>query len=147
MDPADVERLARDSVEAFNRAEWDRLPDLMTADVVYEETGTGRRIEGRDGFLPLLQGWREALPDVRGEVLRAVGDDEVCVLEIRWRGTQDGPLPVGEATLPPSGRTSDTLATLWVRCRDGRIVEERHHLDVLSMLTQLGALPAPAAAV
>lgn len=142
---ADVERLARDAVEMFNRAEWDRLPDLMTADVVYEETGTGRRVEGREEFLPHLQGWREALPDVRGEVLRTVGDDEVCVVEIRWRGTQDGPLPVGDATLPPSGRSMDVLASLWVQCRDNRIVAERHHLDILSMLTQLGALPASAA--
>jgi hypothetical protein len=46
-------------------------------------------------------------------------------------------------TLPPSGRSFRTWATMWTRWQDGKAVEERHHLHMLGMLAQIGALPAP----
>jgi hypothetical protein len=30
---------------------------------------------------------------------------------------------------------------MWLTWRDGKIAHERHHLDVLTMLAQLGAIP------
>ena len=49
----------------------------------------------------------------------------------------------GAGTLPPSGRHIETWATIWMRWADGVRVHERHHRDVLTLLTQVGALPAP----
>lgn len=50
------------------------------------------------------------------------------------------PLPSGE--LPPSGRDIDALGTTWQTWRDGKLVAERNHLDMLMLLTQLGVLPS-----
>ncbi|MDN5749423.1 MAG: ester cyclase [Pseudonocardia sp.] len=62
----------------------------------------------------------------------------------------DGPEPGGAPTpaglLPASGRPFEFRATVWQDWEHGRIVQERHHLDVLTMMAQLGALPAPASA-
>lgn len=58
--------------------------------------------------------------------------------------TRTGPVPTPAGVLPPSGRRFDVAASLWQRRADGRIVGERHHLDVLTMLAQLAALPTPA---
>lgn len=69
---------------------------------------------------------------------------DTTVSEIRWTGTHTGPLQLGPSVLPPSGSRSETLATMWHRWQDGKVVEERHHLDMLSLLSQVGALPAPA---
>ncbi len=136
--------LARSTITAFNEADWPAARDLSGPGYVYEETGTGRRIDDLDELEKVLQEWRAAFPDVRGEVLRVVEEGDTTVMEVRWTGTHDGPLDLGDHVLPASGRHLETLATVWQRWADGRIVEERHHLDVLTMLGQIGALPAPA---
>ncbi len=141
---AELEALTRRSVEAFNVADWQGVRDLTGPGYVYEETGTGRRVETEE-FFAALSAWRAAFPDCRGEVLRVLTGGDTTAAEIRWTGTQSGPLDTGGAVLPPTGRQMTVLATLWHRWEDGRIVEARHHLDVLTMLGQLGALPAPAA--
>jgi len=64
---------------------------------------------------------------------------DTTVLEVRWQGTQTGPFATPAGTLPAAGLPTESFATMW---QDGRLVEERHHLDVLTVLTELGALPA-----
>lgn len=81
-----------------------------------------------------------------GEVTRVLVDGDTSVLEIVWRGTHTGHLTTPGAELPPTGATIECWATMWQRWEGGRIIHERHHLDVLTMLAQLGALSAPAPA-
>lgn len=143
MDAHRIEDLSRRHLEAFNRADWDTYLALCADDVVYSETGTGREVRGVDALGSLARGWKEAMPDVAGEPLRTVAQGDTVVLEVRWRGSQTGPLVGPAGTLPPSGRSADTLATMWSRWDGERVVEMRHHLDMLAFLTQIGALPAP----
>ena len=149
MPQTTTQELARESIDAFNRSDWQATRDLSSPQYVYEETGTGRRCEGIDEAVAALQEWKAALPDGTGEVTRIVGEGDLVVLEIIWRGTQTGDLRTPTGTLPASGKAFQTWATLWQRWENGKLVEARHHLDILSLLGQLGqlgAFPAPAAA-
>jgi ketosteroid isomerase-like protein len=51
---------AADLIDAFNQADWERFRSRVTDDVVYEETGTGRRVDGAGTYVELCQGWRRA---------------------------------------------------------------------------------------
>jgi len=42
------------------RADWERFRGLLAPDAVYAETGTGRRVEGADAYVALVQGWKRA---------------------------------------------------------------------------------------
>lgn len=141
---ADLEDLARKGIENFNVSDWQAVRELCAPGYVYEETGTGRRITDLDELVAALQAWKAALPDATGEVLRVVSAGDTTVMEVRWTGTQSGPMDLGGTVLPPSGQRVNTLATIWQRWQDGLAIEERHHLDMLSMLGQVGALPPPA---
>lgn len=66
--------------------------------------------------------------------------------EIHCNGTHDGPLDTPAGPLPASGRHVDVQASIWIRFDEDRAAEVHHHLDVLALLQQLGALPSPAAA-
>ena len=139
-------RVAEGMVEAFNDLDWPAFAALLDPDVVYEETGTGARFEGAEPYLALCQGWKAAFPDVRGTVVRQLAGGETVVQEVSWTGTHTGPLETPNGTIPPTGRTVTILGTLWSTVRGGRCIDVRHHLDILSLLGQLGALPAPAGA-
>jgi len=134
--PIDV---ARDSVDAFNASDWGRLRDLHTADYVDDEVATGRVLEGIEPSLEAARGWKRAFPDATGTVTGAYGDGPVAVLEITWRGTNDGPMETPDGEMPATGRSVEIRACQVFEVEDGKIKSSRHYFDMVAMMTQLGA--------
>jgi steroid delta-isomerase-like uncharacterized protein len=140
MGAADVDpvRAAEELVEAFNAADWERVRERLASDAVYAETGTGRRVEGADAYVELLQGWKEAFPDVRGTVRNAVGTHSTAAQEILWEGTHSGPLQTPAGVLEASGRSISVEASLWSTFEGDQAREVHHYLDVMTLLQQIG---------
>lgn len=136
--------LAREGVEAFNEADWERMRATLAPDSVYEEPGTQRRMQGIDEILAANQGWKSAFPDAHGTITSAYGDDEHATVEITWEGTHDGTLSGPMGDLPPTHRRITVQAVEVVTLREGKVASDHHYFDVLSMLAQLGALSQPA---
>jgi steroid delta-isomerase-like uncharacterized protein len=96
------------------------------------------KIVGLEEDQAALKGWHEAFPDMSivPEKLIAEGD----LVTIYWiaRGTNTG---TGNG-LPATGRKAELAGiTIW-RIVDGQIKEEWSAFDQLSMMQQLGLLPA-----
>ena len=51
------------------------------------------------------------------------------------------PFDTGAGVLPATDRYSEVWGVMWQQWRDGQMVHERHHLDVLTLLGNIGALP------
>jgi predicted ester cyclase len=102
----------------------------MTPDVVYEETGTQRRVDGVDADVQLCQGWKQAFPDVRGEIRNVIASGNTVVQEIIWEGTHTGTLEGPGGPLLPSGRHINVPASLWITFSGDQGKEVHHHLDV-----------------
>ena len=131
-------RVATDALEAFNSADWSRFRSLLAADIVYEETGTQRRVSGPDAYGELCQGWKQAFPDAVGTVNRSVASGDTVVQEVTWTGTHEGELQLPSGTVPGSGAKFEVQSTFWATVTNEQLREARHHLDVLSLLQQLG---------
>lgn len=135
-----MEQLARESVDAFNRGDWQAIRHMAHPNYVYEEASTGQRTESIDDAISGFAWWKASAPDVTGEIHRVVVDGDTTVVEIKWRGTQTGPLGTGRSELPASGRSFDFWATMWQVWQDGKLAEQRHHNDLWTMLAQIGAI-------
>lgn len=85
MGEQDVIRLARDAVDAFNEGDWDRSRAQLTANTVYNELGTQRSLKGPDEIIGALQGWKQAMPDVKGSVTNSYAIGNTVTLEVTWR--------------------------------------------------------------
>ena len=122
----DPTSIAGDIVEAFNRGDWERLRDRVTSDVVYEETGTGRRIEGADAYVKLCMGWKETFADVAGTVRSTAASGNTVALEITWEGTHTGPLVLSQRLDVRSvGIYPSPLAKRSSRSRTARAISPR----------------------
>ena len=132
---------ARETIEAFNAANWGRLRALQAADSVYKELGTQREVQGPDGFVDIMRGWKQAFPDATGTVTNAVASGNTVVLEISWQGTQTGPLEAPEGTIPASGKTMDLASTQVIEFEGNKVKENRQYFDSLTLLQQIGAVP------
>jgi steroid delta-isomerase-like uncharacterized protein len=137
----DITQAAADLTHAFNEADWDRFRNRLAPDAVYSETGTGRRVEGADAYLELAKAWKEAFPDGSGTIRRTLAGDGTVAQEVLWEGTHTGPLQTPTGTIDPSGNRISVLGTLWVTFEGDKAREVDHHLDILTLLQQVGALP------
>jgi steroid delta-isomerase-like uncharacterized protein len=137
-----ITQAAEELIDAFNHSDWERLRPLLAPNLVYAETGTGRRVEGQDAYFELLTGWKDAFPDVNGTIRNVVAGDDTVVQEILWEGVHSGPLQTPGGTLEPTGKHIIVEASAWYQFDGGLIREVHHHVDILTLLQQLGALPA-----
>ncbi len=141
MPDQDPTNVARSLVEAFNTAEWDRFRELSAENVVYDEVGTRRKIEGIDKTLAALQGWKVAMPDVTGTVDSVVASGNVVTAQITWDGTHTGPLESPGGTIPASGKRQVTPSCWVLNVEGGQVQSSRHYFDMVAPLVQIGALP------
>ena len=139
----DLTQVAQDFMEAFSSGNWTRFKRTLAANVVYEETGTQRRVHDADAYVQLCQGWKQAFPDAKGIVRNMVSTGNTIVQEVLWEGTQDGDLPGPDGTLPASGRRIMVPATLWLTFQGDQIREIHHHIDMMGMMQQLGVMSSP----
>jgi steroid delta-isomerase-like uncharacterized protein len=142
MAEQDLIKVARGLVDAFNGSDWEGCRAALTADSLYDEVGTSRRLQGVAEIIQGLQGWKGAMPDVKGTVTNALAAGNTAVLEVTWHGTQTGPLPGPSGTLPATGKQQTTRSGWLLNFDGGKIKESRHYFDMLSFMQQLGALPS-----
>ena len=142
MGDQDLIKLAKEAVDSFNKDDLNRSSALLGAGV-YNEVGTGRRLRGQAEILPALQGWKKAMPDVKGTVTNAVASGNIAVLEVTWEGTQTGPLDGPGGTLPPSGKRQTTPAAWVFEFEGDKLKESRQYFDMMSFMQQIGAIPQP----
>ena len=146
MAEQDLIRIARDVVDAFNVSDWERSKVPLTPDTVYNEVGTQRSLKGPDEILGALQGWKEAMPDVKGTVTSVSATGDTVVLEVTWTGTHTGPLKGPSGALPATGKQQTTRSSWIMIFEGGKLRESRHYFDMLYFMQQLGLLPQLATA-
>jgi predicted ester cyclase len=89
-----------------------------------------------------IEMYRSAYPDTRLEIGEMIAEGDLVAMTWTATGTHQGEL----MGIAPTGR-SVTVSGIGVdRVSGGQIVESWANYDALGMLTQLGAIPAPAGA-
>jgi steroid delta-isomerase-like uncharacterized protein len=98
----------------------------------------GQTQHGRDTYLGIVAANMKAFPDLKWTVedMRAEGD--TVAIRYTMTGTHEGPFAGVEAT----GKAIRAESMAFYRLAHGKIVEERAQLDMLSILQQMGAIPA-----
>jgi steroid delta-isomerase-like uncharacterized protein len=100
--------VARANIEAFNAGDWEGLAATFADKCVYDELATHRHLEGQEAIVEANRAWKEAFPDAKGRINRAMADNGTVTLELTWEGTQSGPLhmPTGDVAHPVAESTS-----------------------------------------
>ena len=145
MSSQDLAQVAREIVTGYSTSNWTALKNLVTPDMIYNEIGTQRRIQGPEAFIQALQEWKKAMTDSKGEVTKAFGTGNLVALEITWTGTHNGAFTGPAGTVPASGKRQTTPAAMIVMFQGDKVKEIRHYFDMVTFLQQIGAMPAMAA--
>ena len=137
--PQALTQVAHAMVTTYNDRDWSKAKATMTADFTYEELATGRKLTGADQTIEAWKGWATAFPDSKGTIHGThVADDGTVTVELTWKGTHKGPLPMPSGTLAATGKAIEVRACAVVEVAGDRARAERHYFDMMSLLRQLG---------
>jgi steroid delta-isomerase-like uncharacterized protein len=137
-----VEDFAQRWADAWNSHDPEQLLDLMTEDIVYEDSASPETMRGHGDVRAFLDmSWR-AFPDMRFEPL---GTPLVSPTEPRaafwWRGTATHTGPIEPPGLAPTGKSIEFQGADFHEYREGKVAHLRIVFDMADVMTQLGVLP------
>jgi predicted ester cyclase len=139
--------MARDPVQVVRTVEgiWDsgkldELDDYFASDFRSEATMPGLP-PGLEGAKMAHQGTMQAFPDRKVEILDVFGSGEKVAVRCRVTGTNKG--GVAAFGVPANGKKIDFEWFSIYTVRKGKIVGHAALNDGMTLLTQLGAIPAP----
>ena len=138
MDPAA-------SMQSFfglvNSGNIDGFVDLFAEDFVEHETAPGLPPD-REGTMQLFKMMQAAFPDMKWDPQDILVDGDKVVARVHFTGTNTGEF----MGMPATGRSVSVEAIDIVRFdADGLAQEHWGVLDMMGMMTQLGAIPGPPA--
>jgi steroid delta-isomerase-like uncharacterized protein len=98
----------------------------------------GGVIKGRDAFRGLVRTYREALPDLRLDIVEQAAEGDRVVSRWKASGTHRGAL----MGVPPTGRKVQDIEGVTISYfENGKIVRDRAVWDALGLMRMLGAIP------
>ena len=140
---AELTELVKGYYDAFNRGDLDEAARAFSPDIETIEPGAGTR-RGVDQWKAYGAGFKRAMPDARLNFKSAVEQGNTIAVEGTFTGTHTGPMLTPAGEIPPTGRSLDLPYLDVFTVEDGLLATHRVYYDQITMLSQLGLMPAPA---
>lgn len=131
--------VVRRFIENFNAGRLDKIDEEFDESYVLDFPG-GPAGAGKAGIRQATRDFRAAFPDL------SFSTDDLFAESDRaaWRWTMTGTHKGNLGPFPPSGRSVRLSGISLFQLRDGRIERDCVRADMVGLLGQIGAIPAPA---
>ena len=132
--PGANEALVRESFEAFNAGDTERLLAVVAPDLVMHFAELPEALHGREVWQQGFELMRQAFPDLEAHVEDLVAAEDRVAVRVSFRGTHVGAFQ----GIPATGRTIHYVSHEFYRVANGLIAEEWICSDMASLVRQLG---------
>ncbi|QHK21772.1 ester cyclase [Pseudarthrobacter psychrotolerans] len=131
-----IERFYKEIIEGGNLS---LIDELATDDYVDHEEALPGQPPGKDGVRYFVNAIRTAFPDIKVKTMEAsLADGNMEALHVILTGTHRGEM----AGMAATGKSVEFGTTDIIRVEDGKVAEHWGTTDNLSLMQQLGAIPA-----
>ncbi|MDQ8726727.1 ester cyclase [Bradyrhizobium sp. LHD-71] len=130
--------LMRSAFDAMGRKDLEACVKLLTPDFRINLAGAPYQMRGVDAWRKNAETLLLAFPDIRIQVEDIFASDDKVAVRARLSGTHTGEF-LGTR---PSGKRIEYQSNEIYRVADGKIAEEWICSDMLTLMTQIGAIPA-----
>jgi steroid delta-isomerase-like uncharacterized protein len=138
MSAEDSKRVNLQWIQAFNERDWAAEADYRTSEYVAHMSGMPMPLNG-DGWNGFMVEFTRAFPDAQISVDAAVAERDIVASRWTLTGTHGGAFQ----GVPATGRMVRFEGCDFSRVVDGKVAEHWAQFDLVSVLQQIGALPAP----
>ena len=129
-------------IGAFNDRKVERAMDLVDESAEWLMIPYGVTNHGPEGYKKHWELWTTAAPDCEIEIAELTPGPNVVTAEFIARGTHSGPLSTPKGEIPPSNNKVELRLCDVIRIREGRAYGSRIYFDMLSLMRQVGQVPA-----
>lgn len=136
--PENAQRLIDLVQELWNTGNPELASQVYTDDAERLDPNGPEPARGIQPIMKYVGEIRTAFPDFRLQITEALGEEDRFVYTWTCTGTHKGDFQ----GIPPSGRRIQVAGVTVGRRQQGRTVQERVYYDRLSLLEQLGVVPA-----
>lgn|SRR5262249_47590169 len=126
-------------VAVFNKRDFVAFKALLHPDYTYTDSN-GTVVTGPDAGVAVAKSLLTAFPDAQTQINSVKTSGDLSYGEFVTKGTQTGPL----MGISASGKLVVVSRCNVIEIKDGLIFREREYMNMLSVLSQIGAFPAPA---
>jgi len=133
--------VVRSIEEAWDGNKLDELDQYFAPGFDNSQSGLPGLPPGLEGAKMAHQGTMRAFPDRAVDILDVLEDGDEVFVRSRVSGTNQGGFPPFQ--VPANGKPFTIESWSVYRLRDGKVVEHAGMNDAISLLIQLGAVPAP----
>ncbi|TMI84892.1 MAG: ester cyclase [Bacteroidetes bacterium] len=125
-------------VKFINTADEKLASEIISPNAIFYVPGNPEPMRGVAGYLAIVGMMRSGFPDIQWTLDDAVIDGDKVAARYTMRGTHKGQF----FGVLPTGKTIQVQSMAFYRLSDGQFVEEHGLPDMLSLLQQIGAIPA-----
>jgi steroid delta-isomerase-like uncharacterized protein len=125
--------------EVWNEGRADAIDEMLADDAAVH--GLGPDLHGPAEFKDFHSAYRNAYPDVTIHIDDLVAEDDMVAVRWSASGTHRG----DGLGFPATGRRAQFTGMVFVRIKEGKLVEGWNNFDQLGMLLQLGIVSLPSA--
>ena len=126
--------------ELFNRGNTGIVGEIFAPDFIEREQLPPGIPDGREGVKVLTSMLRSAFPDFKATIDDILAEGDKVVIRMTWSGTQKGEF----MGVPATGKRVSFGVIDIIRITNGKLVEHWGQMDSMSLMQQIGAIPAPA---
>jgi steroid delta-isomerase-like uncharacterized protein len=148
LDQGWLEDFTRRWEAAWNAHDPAQLLELMTEDIVYDDSASPTTMRGHGDVRAFLDYVWRAFPDMRFEMVDgpyiAPGQPKAAFY---WKGTGTHTGPLDPPGFAPTGKSVEFEGVDLHEYRDGRVCRLRIVFDMMDVGRQLGTLPMPGSRV
>ena len=119
--------------QVFNNERTEVIDELV-ADSYVDHGASPGQAPGPSGARQMYDVFRTAMPDLKVEVHELLAEGDIVALRTTFGGTSQGPM----MGAPPTGKPVQIPSMVFLRIRDGQIVERWEQADLLGLMLQLG---------
>jgi steroid delta-isomerase-like uncharacterized protein len=125
--------------EFINTASKNLALELISPNAIFYVPGRAEPMRGPEGYLAIIGMMRGGFPDIQWTLEETICEGDKVAARFTMRGTHRGPF----MGVPPTGKKIEVQAMNFYRISGGQFVDERGQPDLLALLQQIGAAPAP----
>jgi steroid delta-isomerase-like uncharacterized protein len=125
--------------EAWNHGNFAVLEELTTPETVDHSTLHGHPEKGTESFRKIISMFRAGFPDLH----LTINDEIYSGDKVVHRWTLKGTHAQEFMGIPATGKSVEFTGMTIVRMKDGKLAERWSNIDMMRLLQELGAVPAP----
>lgn len=124
--------------EVINQGKIDVIEELFTPDFVEHEAVPPGVPPGRDGLKAMFGMLHSAFSDFKATVEHLIAEDDCVVVHMNWTGTHEADF----MGIPPTGKSISITVIDIMGITGGKIGAHWGVMDQMTLMQQLGVLPA-----